>query len=316
MSGIAGSVAQQAANTAFIAKGQEIFGKREDGQWRLLVDEVSGFQGTYLEGGTLGPASAVEELTSNRGEQGVRAYSRLARTKTYSTRSVTFTRTEVEQDRSGRVAAYLQNYLISNRGFWDKVVIDLLLTNPTGMDGVALLSASHPHGAGGATWDNLDGGALSQTTLRTGVVAIEGLRNENSEPMKLSPTHLIVGPALRQLALDLTGAMRPMAVGTSSAIDSVAGGAVYAENWLKGQLIVIVEPRFADGTHNNDWILADLSGRAGKPFLFGEAKAPYPVVVDNPQSTPMVQNSSYKYYIEGDAAVLPYAPHGLYGTLS
>lgn len=311
---IIGGVGQNAANTAYLARGQELFAKPQDGQWRLLCDIVSGFKGTYVEGGTLGPATVVEELTANRGFENVRAYSRIERVKTFSTRAVEFKRTEVEQDVSGRIAAYLQNYLLANAGFWDKIVIDKLLSNPTGMDGVALLSASHPYGASG-TWDNLDGGALTQSTLKSGIAAIEGLRGENGEPMRLSPTHLIVGPALRRTALDLTGAMRPMAVGTSSSMDSGGFAAVYAENWIKGQLTVIVEQRFANGTNDNDWVLADLSPRA-KPFIFAEAAAPKAVVVDDPQSEPMVQRSAYQYFIEGDAAILPWAPHGLYGTIT
>ncbi|NJK32850.1 MAG: hypothetical protein HC927_10820 [Deltaproteobacteria bacterium] len=212
----------------------------------------------------------------------------------------------------------LRDYLAANANFWYKPVLDSLLSNPLGIDGVSLLNDSHPFGAFGATWDNLTTDALSQTSLEAGWAAMTGLRNEQGGPIGLTPTHLLVGPANEREALDITGAMRGVPYSNAGVADASANvvSAIALENWVRGRLQVIVEPRIANGVNDNAWFLMDLSRPSSRPMIAGQAIAPQAVVVTSPESESMIQRDSYQYYVTGNAAIGGFVPQTIYGRIS
>lgn len=80
-----------------------------------------------------------------------------------------------------------------------ETVAAALLNNATstaqpyvGGDGVALLSASHPLGAGGGTQSNIASADLSETALEDAAIAISALRDSAGKRIALMPAKLII----------------------------------------------------------------------------------------------------------------------------
>ena len=317
MSGIiAGGLAQSAANTAYLAKGDEIFQRPPVGPWALFSDVVP-CEGQFLELDTIGPSPIVRELVGSRRFSALRAYARRTRVAAYSTDALELSRLQVEKDVNGSVTRRLNDYLSASANFWDKIATDTLLGNPTGIDGVALISSSHPYGFD-ANWSNNAGAALSPSTFASGISAMSGLQLENGEPAGFYPTHLMVGPALEKMARDLcTNPLRPFPVSASGveAYSSAVAATAIQNGWFQGSIEVVVNKRMVS-TYANGWLLMDLSRPGVRPLIVGEAMAPRAVVVDNPASEPMLQRSNYAYYVEGYAAISGYAPHCVYGTMT
>ena len=175
MSGIiAGGLAQSAANTAYLAKGDEIFQRPPVGAWALFSDVVP-CEGQFLELDTIGPSPIVRELVGSRRFGALRAYAKRQRVAAYSTDALELSRLQVAKDVNGSVTRRLNDYLSASANFWDKATTDALLANPVGIDGVALISSSHPYGFG-ANWSN---NAVAATGLEaySTVVAATAIQN-------------------------------------------------------------------------------------------------------------------------------------------
>lgn len=317
MSAPAGQLSQVAANTEFLGQASAIFDARPQGMWTQLAETVP-CDGQALELDAIGPSPAVRQLTGSRRFANLRAYAQRIPAVEYSADAIELPRLMVDKDKSGVVSRRLANYLAQTADFLEKPVIDKLLSNPLGIDGVSLLNDTHPHGPAGATWDNLVATALTQTSLEAGFVAMRSYRYENGEPGGYRPTTLIVGPALEREALDLIGDARMQPVDNAGAPDTSSSvvAAVMIKNWVGGRLNLMVIDRFADGTHDTDWLLVDLSKPGVRPMVVGEAIAPRGVVVDQPNSEPVIQRASYQYYVDAAAAISGYAPQTIYGKLS
>lgn len=317
MSVLAGGLAQAAANTAFLAKGEEVFSRPKEALYGLYTETVA-CDGQHLEIDAIGPSPVVAEIVGSRRFGSMRAYARRERVKRYGPAAIERPRLAVDKDKSGLESKFLSDYLSASASFFEAPVTAFLFTNPTGIDGVSLLNDSHPYAYGGSTWDNKSANALSPSEFDTAISAISGLRLESGEPAGFFPTHLMVGPALRKMAHDLCVAdLRPFpmaATGLEAYSSALAPTAI--PNFMKGQIQVIVNPRFANGTNDSDWLLMDLSRPGAKPIIVGEAIAPQANVVDDPKSEPMIQRSAYQYYIEGQAALAGFCPFGIYGKLA
>jgi phage major head subunit gpT-like protein len=314
MPALTGQLNHVAANTEFEAMANDIFNRKTDSVWTQLAKVVP-CPGQYLELDAIGPSPAVAKMLGSRPFSSLRAYAKPTPVVEYSADGLELPRIVVEGDKSGIVRSRLADYLASVADFFEKPVIDLLLSNPVGIDGVSLLNDSHPYGAASGTWDNKTTDALTQTSLEAGIVAMRGLRFENGEPAGFFPTHLVVGPALEREALDLTGADRMIPVSNAGAPDAAASvvAAVTLRNWVGGRLQVFVVDRFANGTNDNDWYLMDLSKPNVRPLAVGQQLAPSGVVVDSPTSDAMVQRAAYQYYVSATAAITGYAPQCIYG---
>lgn len=313
MAGNAGALATANANTEYLNYGQEIFNRPMGGFFELFT-QVLPCDGRALELDAIGPSSEAEELLGSRPWSAFREYAKRAEVKPYTIRGAALRRDKVDKDPTGAMAARLRDFLDGARDFWDKPVHTLFFSNPTCIDGVALLSTTHPHGADGGTWSNKTTSTLSQSTLKDGWVAMTGLRNERGAPMGIQPTHLMVGPKFYREALDLTGAARPVPVSSAGAADASANvvAAVMQENWLRGQLQVVLNPRMVGSDYEDDWYLMDLS-KSVRPIVAGEAIAPAAHVALGDDSEGMQQLSEYRYWIEGYGALGGGVPHVIYG---
>lgn len=309
MTGFAGQLAGASANTEYLNYGQEIFDRPMGGPFELYT-QILPCDGRALELDAIGPSGEAEELLGTRIWTAFREYAARAEVKPYSTRGISLRRNLVENDPTGAMAKRLRDYLDGAANFWDRPITDRLLRNPVCIDGTALLNTSHPHGPGGATWGNRVTTAFSQAAVETGWAAMVALRNEQGAPMRIRPTHLMVGPKHYGLAKAIAGKVRPVGVGTAGSI--VTSGAVHAvavEGYL--DLEVILNDRMV-GDYEDDWYLLDLS-KGVRPMVAGEAIRPAPFVATAADSEGMQQLSHYRYWVEGYAAIMGGVPHIIYG---
>jgi hypothetical protein len=300
------------ANTVYEERGSEVFGRPQEGFYQLFTDEQT-TTGQQIGLELFGPSPEVMELTGDRQTAALREYLKTAVVKPYTTKMLELDKSAVDGDVTGAMGRRLTDYLAGGPYFWDQIATDLLLTNPTGVDGVALLHDSHPYGEDGGTWDNKVTTALSFTSFDAGITSMESLVGENGQPLRLSPTHLMVGPALQRTALEITGAQRPVPFSASAQDASSSIVAVSTiENVYVGRVVVVVNPRMTSST---DWLLMDLSRPGVRPIAMGVLEQPHAVAVTDPQSEPVRMRSKYAYYCEGRAAIAGFLPHGVHGRL-
>ena len=313
--GLAGSISQAAANTAFLAKGDEIFNRPKESTYGIFTDTVQ-CDGEFLELDTVGPPPAIEEIVGSRLFSALRLYARRDRVKRWGPKAIEISRLKVEQNKNGSITKRLTDYL-GTGNFMESPVWAALMGNPVGIDGVALLHDSHPHGNAGATWDNKVTDALTPDTFNTGIAAMASLRFETGVPAGFYPTHLFVGPDLEKMARDLCeNPLRPFpmaATGLEAYASAVAATAI--PNQFAGRIQAVVSPYFIDGTNEDSWLLMDLSKPGVRPIVVGEALAPMAVAVTDPQAECMVYRSSYQYYAEAQASIGGFCPYGIYGKL-
>jgi phage major head subunit gpT-like protein len=123
-----------------------------------------------------------------------------------------------------------------------------------GYDGAFFFSDAHSS-EGGPSQSNLLTAALSETALESAIKKFGALRNhKGTRPIRVRPTHLIVGPDLEPTADRLLSA------------DIVPGsGNTSVTNIHKGRLKKIVSP-WLSGDYHNYWFVGDLT-KPLKPLI-------------------------------------------------
>jgi hypothetical protein len=312
MSGIANSVAIQAANAYFETQASKIFAAAQSTQFQAYTQQT-GINGSMLAIPALGPNPAIREITSTQRFTGLRAYMKTKQVVPYGPDGLAFSATDINGDKSGMVAAAIDNFLSMQQSFFWQPVVALFCTNPICIDGSALFSTTHPYGSGATTWSNKVTTAFSPAALATGVTAMRRLKTENGVPFGLNPTHLQVEPTLERDAKDAIGVMRAVPVdssGVPNASSSVVA-AVLQENWLKGELQLISEPLL---TTTTDWSIMDLSKAGAKPIIAGVLDAPKPII-STEQSEAYMMSDMIRYTIRARAALSGYIPQTIYGRI-
>jgi hypothetical protein len=315
MSGLgpAGLINAQGVNTDFVEVGRTLFGAPDAfGPWRTWAGELP-MDGLNLMGFMIGATGAVAEITGDRLWQSFRAYARTVPAKKYGPPGIEIEAIQVNNDKSGAVRNRLTGYLASAKDGFGKPANDFYVTNPTCIDGQALINGSHPFDSGGSTWTNDSSTTLSAAEQSVIILAMRGRLDEHGVNLGINPTHLMCSSSLEQVALDITGADRVVGITTAGnpALSGLTIGGAAMPNWAvqRGKLDVIVNPYMTAGTY----AYMDLSRPDVRPIYFGIAKPFEAHVVDDPQSEPMKERSSYAYYAEGYAAFLGGIPQCIYG---
>lgn len=101
----------------------------------------------------------------------------------------------------------------------------------TTADGQALCSTAHTFLRGGGTWSNASStsAALGQTALETGIVAFSQIKDFEGYPMPLTAKTLLIPPALRPIAHEIT--MSTLRHDTTTHADNFVHGMVNPEWW-------------------------------------------------------------------------------------
>jgi len=261
------------ANTVAMEKFQEHFNGPAPGAWPIFTEEYSSSAQTD-ELVFVTWLNAITELLGSRQYGNFEAYKQSISLRTYAD-TIALPRKMVDYDTSGSVGRAIRQKIENARAdSVDKLIFDELTSasgdGPTAFDADPLFSTTHT--LGGTDYSNKTTSALGFDTYNTGVQTMQEYKKANADPMNVFPTHLIVGPKMRRMALEITGAeVQPFTFNTSGAIErqgtnmtsNIATSGL--TNVHRGEVTVVVWQRLT-GTQDDYWYLVDAS-KTDKPFL-------------------------------------------------
>lgn len=217
-----------------------------------------------------GDVPMLTEWVADRAMGQLRAERIQIRNKPYSA-GIRVHRRDIMNDTLGLVMPKVMRLADRARQHVSKSIVELLLNGfdgtafPNISDGLAydgqfFFSAAHVDGDG-PTQDNVSTAGLSATSYEAARVAMQGLVDEESQPLEITPMALIVGPSNERTALETVNA---------GIIDQ--GGSAGVDNVFRGTAEVIVSKRLV-GTYAAYWFLADLTAPV-RPLVWLDRQAP------------------------------------------
>ena len=255
------------ANTVVKSSFEDIFGGGyESPSFPVFAEVVPGLNAQTLENNIVGPVALLREWTGMKQMKEVRGYKNSASTKAYEA-TMAFRRRDLIGAGGDLVMKRLEGLPLANRGGMERLASAFLATNPTGYDGVALYSASHPHAdAAGNVQSNKTTLDLSYSGLEQAQYTASLLTLENGDPADITIDTIEVSPKLLNRALDLAEAeSRTQSVSQDGVADSgwrVAAAPIH--NVFKGRYTVIENKRLTGFS----WRTYD-SSKAAKPVIVG-----------------------------------------------
>jgi len=313
---IANMLKLEAARTTFDALAAEAFGSDRTNRYGVFT-RTAPCNGEYFEIDAMGATPAVQEIVGSRRWGSLRAYANRVRVKRWGPDGIELPIIKINNDPNGLIEMQLRTYMTQVSAFYEKPVTDFLLSNPTCIDGGALLSDTHSFGASAGTWDNL-GAALTPSQWFTAISTMEALQLENGEPAGVYPDVIMYAPSLRKMALDLVSQDRVVPVGTGGTEVYTGALAVAARsNFIQDTPIrAVVNPRFVGTGYTASWFLLDSRLEARRPIVVGEAIAPTAQIIIDPASPAMIDRSAAQAYIEAQAALAGAVPLAIYGYIA
>jgi phage major head subunit gpT-like protein len=290
------------ANTVVHSKFDDIFGGGyESPSFPVFAEVVPGLNAQTLENNVIGPVALLREWTGMKQIKSVRGYKNSAETKAYEA-TMGFRRRDLIGAGGDMVLRRLAELPVANRGGMERLASEYLTANPTGYDGVALYSASHPHAdAAGNVQSNLTALDLSYSGLEQAQYTASLLTLENGDPADISIDTIEVGPKLLNRALDLAEAeSRTQSVNQDGVADSgwrVAAAPIH--NVFKGRYTVIENKRLTGFT----WRTYD-SSKAAKPVIVGVNRAFELIKNWDMESYERFMNDTLLTSVEGDLILL------------
>ena len=141
---------------------------------------------------------------------------------------------------------------------------------------------------------------------------MRGFVRENGQPLDMQPTHLFVPVGSEDVAREVTGADKVVALNNTGA--EATSGVVTStsiRNVYEGDTTVVVTPRMAAGT----WFLMDLSTAGVRPWVYGFGRKPEALLPD-PHDESIKKLAMLEYILSGDIAQGPGYWQAIYGKIS
>ncbi|OAN31143.1 Mu-like prophage major head subunit gpT family protein [Pseudomonas oryzihabitans] len=204
--------------------------------------------------------------------------------------TVAVNRNHIEDDQLGIYQPQAQMAGFSAKQLPDEIVYELVNNGFTALcyDGQYFFDIDHP--VAGGSVSNLGTKALSAATLAAAQAsygaartAMRRFKDEDGRPINISPTVLLVPPALEDTARALL------------TVDRLEDG---KPNPYKGTAELVVESRL---TSDTAWFLLDTS-KPVRPFIYQERKAPVFVQQTDPEADDVFSRKEYKFGAEARAA--------------
>jgi len=204
--------------------------------------------------------------------------------------TVAVNRNHIEDDQLGIYQPQAQMAGFSAKQLPDEIVYELVNNGFTALcyDGQYFFDVDHP--VAGASVSNVGTKALSAATLAAAQgsygaarTAMRRFKDEDGRPINVSPTVLLVPPALEDTARALL------------TVDRLEDG---KPNPYKGTAELVVESRL---TSDTAWFLLDTS-KPVRPFIYQERKAPVFVQQTDPEADDVFSRKEYKFGAEARAA--------------
>ena len=226
--------------------------------------------------------------------KGFRTFVQRISTKKYEASTET-DRVKITYDKTGAFRKKIDRWTQGKAGGIASILYSKLIANPVGYDGVALFHDAHPYST--STGDNLLTDALSHTSFNLALEQMSGFKDEDGQYWDAEfggDYLLVVGPPLRNKALEVTGATRPLFFNASAAeATSSVIGAVVVENLNKGRADVLVVPQFTGG----QWIV--INRAFGKPIIITMLEELHPETRVDKDSHPRFMYDRLQFSIEG-----------------
>nr|WP_314587027.1 Mu-like prophage major head subunit gpT family protein [uncultured Pseudomonas sp.] len=204
--------------------------------------------------------------------------------------TVAVNRNHIEDDQLGIYQPQAQMAGFSAKQLPDEIVYELVNNGFVALcyDGQYFFDVDHP--VAGGSVSNLGTKALSASTLANAQAsygaartAMRRFKDEDGRPINVSPTVLLVPPALEDTARALL------------TVDRLEDG---KPNPYKGTAELVVESRL---TSDTAWFLLDTS-KPVRPFIYQERKAPVFVQQTDPEAADVFSRKEYKFGAEARAA--------------
>lgn len=168
----------------------------------------------------------------------------------------------LEDDQTGALMMQTREVGRKFRQHPDEMIAAIIASNPLGLDGVALFSASHPRNPAAPDGNVFSNLFTSKQLNKDNVMAVRAAMRSRKGPdglvLRTNPRLLLVPPSLEATALEITRA---------SFVATTAGTASQ-ENVIKGMFEYIIIDQL-EAQSASTWYLADVSTE-DKPFLMQE----------------------------------------------
>lgn len=234
--------------TAFEAWGQEAYVAGLAGPYGNWTQTINAPAGTNrMELHFLTNTPVMRQWTGARRYKALRHYSQSIKYIDWEA-TIALSKNLVDTDPAGVVSSLMPQFTSQLDAFDSAVATAFDQSSgagPTGFDGVALFSASHPHSSSGSTQSNLAAATnLSHANLVAAEYAGALLTQENTRPLNVVYNTMRVGPKLKRRAMELLSAQRTVAIDATAAEATASVVAITTRNnTYQGDMTLVVDPR-------------------------------------------------------------------------
>lgn len=227
-----------------------------------------------------GPVPKMKEWIGDRQVDELRAYSQTIVNKDWAN-GIRINANDIADDKLGMIAPRIASLAQMAAQHQYEMLIDLLISGftTTCYDGQYFFDTDHVDGNGSAQ-SNKGTTALAAdgVAYNAAIQALMSIQDEKGTYLRIQPTHLIVGPKLRSIALALVEA------------DTVSTGGA---NVNFGTTKLIVEPKL-NGTYDDYWFVI-AGGGPVKPLVLQQREAVQFIAQDDPSSEGYFNRKEFRY---------------------
>jgi phage major head subunit gpT-like protein len=241
----------RALNADVIGIYEEAF-QSASGLWSAIATMIPATQKTESYS-FISDIPIMREFIDERKVRGIKDYGFTIRDKKWEA-TIGIERDAIEDDATGQIRMRVQTLADSAAAHYDKLLFDLINSNPTAYDGVAFYHANHA---------NLGTAVLSAAALESAIAAMmDQVTPIEGEPMDVKASVLLVPPQLYFPSKRILN---------SSYYPDSSGAGSHSDNVLMDEQITLVSSsRLAT---NTEWHLFDCRKRV-KPWIISQRIPP------------------------------------------
>jgi len=291
----------KSADTIYKAMEADLFGEQMAGNYGLWTDVVPTDSQT-MEIDWIGETPLMSEWIGARKIKEMRAYLHTLTLTSYQA-AIGIKRKTMQYNKSGVVAKRLGQFLGAQAQVYDLQSMAKLISNPTGYDGVAIFSTSHPFSSdSGSVFSNYSTNALTRANYETARAAMQSYTTEEGRNFAIVPDTVICGPLLEPTAKELFSVKdRRVTVDQAGKQATEFGiGATSITNIWDGELKVVIDRNLKGSTKQYYWFLLDTSKPGVKPIICLEGMKPKAVNQTNMDDDERFYYDRFVFGVEGD----------------
>lgn len=286
-------------NTAFRAWASEVYSSGQAGLYSNYTQTIESGGEARIQLHFLTNAPVMRKWLGARQYKALRHYSQTIAYDDYEA-TLALPTSLVNMDQAGVIKSLMPQFLEQLDAI-DSAVATAYDANsgagPTGFDGAALFSASHPHSSSGGNQSNLAAATnLSHANLAAAEADGMLLTQENGRPCKVTYTTMRVGPELKRRAMELLSAQRTVAINAAAAEATATVVAITTRNnTFEGDMRLIVDDRVT----TYYWDLIDDTKGGVRPMVVFMVEPPQVVERTSADDPHVFEHKEYIYGVQG-----------------